>query len=231
MLEMQQEILSTRELINRSSSVLLVSHRNVDGDAYGSTLALAFLLERIGKSVTIVNELPIAQQYHFLGFHGLVKSEIPNESFDCIIVCDCGELKMIGKFSEERETLFTSTPIVNIDHHTGNFMFGSINLFDPGASSTCEIIYNLIVNIPEYKERIDEKIATCLAYGIVRDTNCFRNSIRPATFAIIGELMNLGAQYREIIFQTYKSERLNYLQIYGEILDNLIILKQGKIIG
>lgn len=72
---------------------------------------------------------------------------------------------------------------------------------------------------------ISPQIATLLLFGIIRDTNCFKNSIRPETFEITGKLMPLGADYSKVIFHSYKSEKLNYLQLYGHILENLISLR------
>ncbi|MDP2104099.1 MAG: DHH family phosphoesterase, partial [Candidatus Gracilibacteria bacterium] len=121
-----------------------------------------------------------------------------------------------------------NTPIINIDHHASNPLFGTYNLVDTEASSTCELVFNLLQKMDA---RIDKQIATLILFGIIRDTNCFRNSIRPETFAVTGELVALGADYDQVIFETYRREKLNYLGLYGHILSNLISLQGGRIIG
>lgn len=101
-------------------------------------------------------------------------------------------------------------------------MFGTYNLVDTGSSSTCELVYGIMEDTPE---NISPQIATLLLFGIIRDTNCFKNSIRPRTFEVTSGLIALHAEYEKVIFHTYKSEKLNYLQIYGHVLENLISLK------
>lgn len=151
---------------------------------------------------------------------------IPDITFDCIFVCDCGELRLVGKLLEENAELFANTPIIDIDHHNRNSLFGSVNLVDTEASSTCELVYELISHIPEYTGHLDRDISACLIHGIIRDTNCFKNSIRPRTFAVVGALYALNPKsYEEIIFRTYKSESLNYLQLYSETMSKSISLK------
>jgi phosphoesterase RecJ-like protein len=121
-----------------------MGHRSVDGDAYGASMALYFYLRDMGKTVEVINELPITPLFHFLNTHSEVRSHIIGTHFDAIIICDCGDLQLIGKFLNEHEDLFNSTPIINIDHHNRNKMFGGYNLVDTNASSTCELVYRII---------------------------------------------------------------------------------------
>jgi phosphoesterase RecJ-like protein len=101
-------------------------------------------------------------------------------------------------------------------------MFGTYNLVDTEASSTCELLYDLL---ELDKGIITSQIATLLLFGVIRDTNCFKNSLRPNTFAVTSKLLVRGAEYEKNIFHSYKSEKLNYLQLYGYVLENLISLK------
>lgn len=222
---MQQEI---REAIEKGQHFLVMGHKNVDGDAYGSSMALYFYLQGMGKTVEVVNEFPITPLFHFLGIHTHVNREILSKKFDTIFICDSGELALIGKYTELSADIFDNTPIINIDHHNGNKMFGTYNLVDTEASSTCELIYDLLESD---EKNISPQIATLLLFGIIRDTNCFKNSIRPHTFEVTSKLIALHAEYEEIIFHSYKSEKMNYLQLYGYVLENLISLKGGTIVG
>lgn len=228
MQEKQQEIRKIQELIRNGQHFLVMGHRSVDGDAYGSSMALYFYLQKIGKNVEVINELPITPLFHFLNTHTQVSDRVTGAKFDAIFVCDCGELHLVWKFPDKYADIFKNTPIVNIDHHNRNSLFGAYNLVDTEASSTCELVYSLIEWTPM---DISPQIATLLLFGIIRDTNCFKNSIRPETFEITGKLMPLGADYSKVIFHSYKSEKLNYLQLYGHILENLISLRWGAIVG
>lgn len=222
MSETQHEMEKISEIIQAGQSFLVVAHKSVDGDAYGSSMAMYFSLLSLGKNVEMINELPPTPLFSWLGIHDLVRSEIIAEKFDAILVCDCGDIRLIGKPLENYPDIFGNTPIINIDHHTSNPLFGTYNLVDIEASSTCEIIYDLLRKMDV---KINEQIATLLLFGIIRDTNCFKNSIRPHTFEVTGELLSLGADYDQIIFETYRREQLSYLELYGHILSNLISLQ------
>lgn len=150
MSELQQEIEKIRTLIRDGQDFLVMGHRSVDGDAYGSSMALYFHLRNLGKNVEVVNELPITPLFHFLGIHTHITKDIKGKKFDAIFVCDCGELRLIGQYPEAYADIFEKTPVVNIDHHHRNSMFGTYNLVDTGSSSTCELVYDLIKDlIPE----------------------------------------------------------------------------------
>lgn len=191
-------------------------------------MSLYFYLRSIGKTAEVVNELPITPLFYFLDIHAYTTNTITGKKFDAIFVCDCGELALIGKYPEMYPDIFGNTPIVNIDHHNGNTMFGTYNLVDAEASSTCELMYDFM---EKSEVKISVQIATLLLLGIIRDTNCFKNSIRPHTFEVTSKLIALDAEYEKIIFHSYKSEKLNYLQLYGYVLENLISLKGGTIVG
>ncbi|MFA6090485.1 MAG: DHH family phosphoesterase [Candidatus Gracilibacteria bacterium] len=226
--ELQQEIGKILTIIEKGQNFLVMGHKSVDGDAYGSSMALYFYLKSIGKNVEVINELPITPLFHFLDIHAEVHKTIEGKQFDAIFVCDCGELSLVGKYPEMYTDIFQTTPIVNIDHHNGNKMFGTYNLVDTKSSSTCELVYDLM---EKNENKITVQVATLLLFGIIRDTNCFKNSIRPHTFEVTSKLIALQAEYEKIIFYSYKSEKLNYLQLYGYVLENLISLKGGKIVG
>ncbi len=225
MKEMQQVI---REIIENGRDFLVMGHKSVDGDAYGSSMGLYLYLQSRGKNVEIINELPITPLFHFLDIHNHVRKEIIGKKFDAIFVCDCGELSLIGKYPERYADIFGNAPIINIDHHNGNKLFGACNLVDTGSSSTCEILYDLLESMDH---AIDPQVATLLLFGVIRDTNCFKNSIRPHTFEVTSKLIALEADYENIIFHSYKSEKLNYLKLYSHVLENLISLKWGTILG
>lgn len=228
MSETQHEMEKISKIIQTGQSFLVVAHKSVDADAYGSSLAMYFSLLNIGKNVEIINELPPTSLFSWLWVHDLVRPEIIAKRFDAILICDCGDAHRVGKPLEEYRDIFENTPIINIDHHASNPLFGMYNLVDIEASSTCEIICDLLRKMDV---KINEQIATLLLFGMIGDTNCFKNSIRPHTFEVTGELLSLGADYDQIIFEMYRRERRNYLELYGHILSNLIVLQWGKIIG
>lgn len=222
--KIEEDILS---LIKNGKSFLVLGHQSVDGDAYGSSMGLYFFLQDLGKKVQVINSLPITPLFHFLDIHNNVKDTLDTTEFDAIFICDCWDIRLVGPLLETYKDIFDTTPIVNIDHHNGNKMFGNYNLVDTESSSTCELVYGLIKDL----SHISPLVSTCLLFGIIRDTNCFKNSIRPNTFRTTWELVSLHGDYDTIIFHTYRNEKMNYLQLYGYVQENIISLADGKRVG
>ena len=105
------------KLWRESESILLTGAANLDGDALGCLLALeAFGLSQ-GKTMTIVNEKPLSSLYDFLEAGERVFTQIPDQKYDAIYICDTGCFEMLGDIYTKNTELFKNTPTVNIDHH------------------------------------------------------------------------------------------------------------------
>lgn len=142
--------------------------------------------------------------------------------YDLIIIVDAGDLEQLGKLYEDNVDLFYNIPVINIDHHPSNSGFGKVNLINITASSTTEIIYELIKELRPHNNLIDEDIATALLTGIITDTGSFQNSnTTPKALEISAELVNLGARQQEIIKNIYKTKQLSTLKLWGRILSKI----------
>ena len=140
--------------------------------------------------------------------------------YDLIIILGTADLENLGSIYDENSDLFYEAPVVNIDHNPSNEYFGKINLVDVTASSTSEIIFNLIVDIKE--ELIDEQIATNLLEGIIFKTSSFQNkNTTPKAFLAAASLIAKGADKQEIIRYLYKTKSISTLKLMGKIMSNL----------
>jgi phosphoesterase RecJ-like protein len=117
-----------------------------------------------------------------------------SDTFDLVISLDCSDLKRLGRFPHL--PAFGSVPLLNIDHHLTNLNFGAVNLVDPHASSTAEIVLRLL----DYMAvRLDADMATCLLTGIVTDTRGFRTSnVTVRVMDAVLRLMKAGASLPRI---------------------------------
>ena len=143
--------------IKNAQHLLLTSHSDPDGDAVSSLLALGLALSRLEKKVTLYNSSPIPAVYRFLpSVERIVKRIKKAEAYDVALVLDCGDLSRVGQNSS---TISQIPVVINIDHHISNTGFGDIQLVDPDACSTAEIVHRLIkaLNIP-----LDREIATSI---------------------------------------------------------------------
>jgi phosphoesterase RecJ-like protein len=211
--------------INEASHILLASHSQPDGDAVSSILALGLAIGKLGKKTTIYNASPIPAVYRFLpSVERIVRQIKKANTYDVALVLDCGDLPRIG---EATATVSRIPVVINIDHHISNTGFGDIQLIDPLACSTAEIVYRLIkaMDIP-----IDKTMATSLYTGILTDTGSFRfSSTNQAAFAISQEMAKLGVEAHEVAQHVYGTYSLGRIKLLNLALDSIEISNNGKL--
>ncbi|MCH7492102.1 hypothetical protein IID19_00730 [Patescibacteria group bacterium] len=140
--------------------------------------------------------------------------------YDLIIILDAPTLETLGKIYDDNAEFFYHTPIINIDHNPANEYFGEINIVDLVATSTSEIIYELIGQFR--KKVLDEYIATSLLTGIISKTKSFQSTtVTPKSLAISSLLIENGARRDEIIKHLYQTKSINTLKLWGRTLARL----------
>ncbi|MBI5254333.1 DHH family phosphoesterase, partial [Candidatus Falkowbacteria bacterium] len=182
--------------IRCAQNILLLTHINPDGDTIGCVAAFYFLIKLLdqNKNIKILAQENFSDngKYKFLNLpQDSVLTNINHDELkkiDLIIACDCGEISRtpLGTLSNGYKC-----PMINIDHHPNNHLFGNINLIDEKAAATTEIIFELFSN---WQIPITKQIADCLLLGIITDTDSFANlTTTPKTLEIVDKLTNLGA--------------------------------------
>ena len=218
-----KEIIKT---IQAANSIAVVSHVNPDPDAYGSSCALSLGLIQLGKSVVTVNETGILDQYRKIPRVNSIVTSL-SSPVDLIIVCDCGDSKRVGD-TLWGELQAKNIPIINIDHHNSNSMFGEQNCVRVDACSTCEIIFELLENLGV---SIDTQIATALLCGLYGDTGSFRNGATTGrAFDIASKLIAAGASAQHVSAILYEGVKLSSFQLRSNILSNVTLHCEGKIV-
>lgn len=213
------------EAIRAGQTFLISSHTNPEGDAIGSVLALSLGLKSLGKKAEALIQDPVPEMLMFLpGVEDIVHQVHSSMRFDVAFVLDCGSQDRLGNAVRG---VNQAGKIINIDHHTGNNHFGDFNLVDPAASSTAEIIYDLLQAIPiEFTKPVAENIYT----GILTDTGSFRYSnTSPKAFTIAKACLLAGVdpwRQAEKIYETQPLARLRLLQL---ALATLEVTEDGRI--
>lgn len=204
-----------------AENILLIAHKNPDGDVLGSACALMQYLRRADKAHLAFCATPINQNLAFLPQVEYFVNDptiFEKHYFDTIIILDSGDLFYAG-VDQHLENLPYSPIIINIDHHPTNEFYGHHNLVRPEAASTTEILYRFF---KANEIKIDKSLATCLLTGLVTDTSHFSN---PATSAsalkIAAELLHLGGNLNLIRGWTLKNKSLVALKIWGKVLSRL----------
>lgn len=219
-----------KAFLTTPKNIVIVGHRNPDGDAMGSTLALKFYLEKKGHNCTVVvpNEYPdflhwlpgSDSTYRFDWQNNQSQKAIQNS--DIIFLLDFNALHRVG--SDMQKTLENyKNDFAMIDHHQQpddvTYMYS-----DSSICSTCQMVYQFI-EMNNDLELIDADIATCLYTGIMTDTGSFRfRSTTSATHRIIADLIDKGAENDRIHNNVYDANSYNRLLLLGQALSNLQIL-------
>ncbi len=146
--------------------MLLLTHQRPDGDALGSMLGLGHMLRAAGKKTYPVLSEGISSVFRYLPGSGDIRPELPS-AFDICILLDCADSERISV----PEGTPARSPELIIDHHVTNGRFAAINLVDPAATATAELIVDLADGLGL---SIPPEAATCLLAGVVTDTLGFR---------------------------------------------------------
>ena len=191
-------IRSLDEFLHGKQHIGITGHVKPDGDCVGSTLGLLnYIREQYPGAVSEVYLEFVPEVFRFMKYADEVKTDYPKaEAFDLFIVLDCGSKSRIGDaapyFDAAHHTLC-------IDHHVSNTGFADENHVFPDASSTAELVYELLD-----PEKVSKNVAECLYTGIVHDTGVFQYSCtKRRTMEIAGILMEKGISYPRIISDTY----------------------------
>ena len=204
------------ERIKKARTVLIVGHISPDGDAIASGLAIKLGLKKMGIDAYLVAQkvpnflkfLPVDEISDF--------DDIKDIDFDLVIALDTSTPERLEK---EVWELIRDPPgvcLINIDHHSNNSGYGDYNLINSEASSTCEIVFDLLKQIME----IDLQMAECLYCGIITDTGSFAHAVGPHTFFVAHQLINMGVDNEKIrrLMSLGKSEA--EIRLLGWVLSN-----------
>ncbi|MBI5787333.1 MAG: bifunctional oligoribonuclease/PAP phosphatase NrnA [Candidatus Schekmanbacteria bacterium] len=214
------------ETIKENQNFLLTAHINPDGDAIGAETALALALKQMGKNVVIVNKDETPEDYKFLPGSSEIKSpadiDCPNKEQDVLIVLDCGLFDRVGFLTPADFKL-----VINIDHHATNNAFGQLNYYRPEASSTSELVFELINELPV---EITAPIATCIYTGLLTDTGSFHyDNTNVRSFEIAAQLLRYGAHPADIARSIYENTSFNRIRLMGEGLNTIEVFNGGTI--
>lgn len=221
----QQMMQEAADFIRNHDDFLLLTHVQPDGDAYGSTLGIAHLLQRLGKSFQIANEDHVSEKFSFLPLieRFQLSSEITRK-FSCVISLDCGDERRLG---QSAELLSQDAVLLNIDHHKTNDLFGRANLVDLEAAASCQIVYNLVQFMDVEPDR---DMAYCLYTGILTDTGGFRYSNTTVEIhRIAAKLLACGVNPYEISDRVLETLTWSQLQLTREALGTLERDDSGQI--
>ena len=213
------------EAINEGQSFLITSHVRLDGDALGSELALFLALSDLGKKTVVYNQDDTPKNYCFLPAAQKIVHQFGDvQQYDATFVLDCSELERVGDKAVEIAKI---SKIINIDHHVSNGVFSPLRILDTQASSTGELLYNLL---KQMRCNMTPDICTNLYAAILTDTGGFRfSSTRKETLWIAGNLVESGADPQWISENIYESDSPAKLKLLAKVLETLSLDLKNKV--
>jgi phosphoesterase RecJ-like protein len=197
--------------IRSGQSFILTSHARPDGDAIGSSVALALALEALGKRATVVLRDPVPGPYR--EFPGIDRVQIRGhiaDPADALIVLECSDLSRPGISGLERYR------VINIDHHLGNTAYGAVNWFDEHAAACAELVADLIdaLGVPWTRA-----IASQLYLGLSTDTGGLRyGPLTARTYDMCRRIVEAGVDTAALSRQIFESYSIGRVRLTGALL-------------
>lgn len=224
-----------KELLSRPKNIVVVPHKNPDGDAIGASLAMFHYLTKKGHNVTVVSPndypdflkwLPGSDIVYKFDMQNRQSKNAINEA-SILFLLDFNALHRVGDDMKNTLEAFTETFIM-IDHHQEPEKLAKYLFSDISICSTCQMVYDFMEKLDDINY-INADIATCLYTGIMTDTGSFRfASTTSRTHKIVAELIDNGANNAKIHNNVYDTNSYGRLQLLGRALSNLVVIDKLK---
>jgi bifunctional oligoribonuclease and PAP phosphatase NrnA len=209
---------SAARLLRENDNILILTHRNPDGDTIGSGFALLHTLKKLGKKAKVVCTDPFPEKYGYITYGNT--DEVGENPY--VVAVDVADMELIGP--ELREKYENSVDLC-IDHHISNREFAK-NLCLRECAAACEIIYDVIKAMGV---EIDKTVADCLYTGVSTDTGCFLfSNVTERTHIIAADLIGLGASFVDINRVMFETKSLGYFKLEAAALNTVEMYFGGE---
>jgi bifunctional oligoribonuclease and PAP phosphatase NrnA len=215
------------DALRSNERFLVVTHENPDGDALGSMLGAALGLRALGKDVVmyLAGDAPLPGEFGFLPLAEL-RRDLPDDLEERVLLAvDCANERRI---SPETDALSRARLVVDVDHHHDNNRFGDANLIVADASSTAEIVRDLLGALGV---DLTPEIAEALYVGLVTDTGRFQyTNTSPKALRLAAELVEAGADVHGIFRNVYETVQFAKLKLRARALDRAQLYEGGRLL-
>jgi bifunctional oligoribonuclease and PAP phosphatase NrnA len=221
------DLIAVADAIRSHDRFLVTTHENPDGDALGSLLAAKLALDALGKDsvMYLTGEAPLPREYSWMPLDDLRRT-LPDDCADRVLLAlDCANESRLGP---DPEVLHSVPLVVNVDHHHDNTRFGNVNCVVADASSTGEIVRDLL---RELDVGLAPDIAEALYIALVTDTGRFQyTNTTPKALRLAAELVEAGADVHKIFQGVYESVQFAKLKLLARALERAQIYEGGRLV-
>jgi phosphoesterase RecJ-like protein len=202
--------------IAAATTIVIGTHLNPDGDAFGSALGLAIYLESLGKTVEVLCHHDAPRNLRFLPTVSRIRQEPTLPSHDLGIIVDLDSFERLGTTAP----YFQAVPrLVVIDHHVPHEAPGDLRIIEIGSAATALILTNMLQVLGA---EITPEMATCLYTGISTDTGSFRfRNTSPDALAASALLLEKGANLELVSEEIFQNRRLSSARLLGHALETM----------
>jgi bifunctional oligoribonuclease and PAP phosphatase NrnA len=208
--------------------VVVATHENPDGDAVGSLVAAAAGLRGLGKRVRTYLEpgSSIPSELRLLDVSGLERGLDPADLADwTLLALDCATMRRLGR--GHARLVEAAGVVVDIDHHYDNTRFGDVNLIDGDASSTAEILFDVLEALGV---ALTPEIAQALYVALVTDTGRFQQrTTGPSALRMAARLVDAGVDTERVYGLLFETMPMRKLRLLGRVIDHLVLYERGRV--
>lgn len=215
-------------LIGPARRIALLAHENPDGDCIGSALGLAHILASLGKTCLPACADPPPRNLAFLPGIETVVQDLGEAPFDLVIALDAGELRRFGPLYERHQAFLEQACILNIDHHISSTGCGQVNIIDPSAAATAEL---LVLFQQQAQLPLSSEAALCLLTGLITDTCSFQfTNTTPRALEVAAELLRQDVITETVVQPIYRERSLAQARLQAAIIQQARTSCQGQLI-
>ncbi len=230
----KQQLAQLAQWLATPAKIIVIPHKNPDGDAMGSSLAWQNILQQMGHEAVVIAPNAYPSFLHWLPGHECVLYFDENTTqakkliaaADMVFTLDFNTLKRIDYMGEC--VAQSKAKKVMIDHHQEPEDYADLMFSNPDMGSTCELVFQIIVAL-EAKDKINKEVASCLYTGILTDTGSFRfASVTADTHRAVADLLATGIGHHLIHEKISGNKSPERLKLLGIALGNMVILPSYK---
>ena len=224
------EIDKIKRLLSDKRKIVIIPHKNPDGDAIGSSTALKYYLDNFNHNVDIISPNKFPEFLKWMDPNNIIKIFDEDEKYsqkiidaELIFTLDFNNLVRISGMKEYVEK--SNAKIIMIDHHEEPSNYADFMYSEPKMSSTCEMIYHFIEKMGDV-DKIDKNISRSLYAGIMTDTGSFKfPSTTELTHLVISNLLKTGISHSDIHNHIYDNNKFERVQLLSFALSKIKIIE------
>ena len=218
-MNMEVSVQKCCEILRGMDDIVILSHRNPDGDTLGSAFALHYILNQLGKRSRIECHDGFPKQYSYL-LAGYEEKDFEPKN---IVAVDIADEQLFGEKLEK----YRGKVDLCIDHHGSNKHYAKDWLVRDTAAACCEIIEDICYGFEEAE--LTKLIADCIYTGVSTDTGCFRYSNTTGhTHAVAGRMFKAGCDFVMINRAMFEVKSFSRIAIEREVLNSLELYFDNK---